>query len=594
MPAGEPPPVGSPPRAGEPDGQHDGAARGRRRGARERAGPVFRGRIALARRAPGPRGERGSRGRPISSRARAGPASPSSGPGGAGTVKATSERGKTRRPARSRPRRPARGCLRANLEFRPRSPSQAGGTEESAPPPRPGPPRPLGVRRRRVSMVARAASLSGSSEAGTVPAPSDGRVRASARAVQPAARVDRHRRRPASDGDARLRGRAGASAAGPEKIGARHRAVVLLRDRAQAPRRGHAARRGGRALQRPRQPRLPELRGRQRVCTSSTRARSRGCAPRAGGRGRSRPPRARGRRRRAARLRLGVLLREGRPGVRRRGRAPRRVLQRERPAAGRVAALVFMRAFYLALAVGDTIRDAFDIGVRSVESAPNIERPSRESEKFLLLPRGRDHARAIFADAARVVRPPPGSATWASDDVWRLDAAAAPSAPENFVGRNCEAISVMRALRRHRLVSVTGPRSLGEDERRRRGRPLRRGAVVLPRHLLCGERREAHRCRAGVRANGTSSGPWSCGPARGNSRAATVEARTRGDRGATAGGSRNFARGRAGRARARARERRRGSRLGARLFRRLRGPRPRHPRRLRHARTRRSRGCGRS
>jgi len=43
------------------------------------------------------------------------------------------------------------------------------------------------------------------------------------------------------------------------------------------------------------------------------------------------------------------------------------------------------------LAVGDTVADAFAIGVESVAAAPNIPTAHREGDKFLLLPADGNH-----------------------------------------------------------------------------------------------------------------------------------------------------------------------------------------------------------
>ena len=49
-------------------------------------------------------------------------------------------------------------------------------------------------------------------------------------------------------------------------------------------------------------------------------------------------------------------------------------------------ALAFTQAVYLSLAVGDTVREAFEIGLQAVSSAPNIQSAEREMDKFVLLP----------------------------------------------------------------------------------------------------------------------------------------------------------------------------------------------------------------
>merc|ERR1712167_86430 len=65
------------------------------------------------------------------------------------------------------------------------------------------------------------------------------------------------------------------------------------------------------------------------------------------------------------------------------------------------AAQTFTHAFYLSLAVGDTIQDAFDVGVEAVKAAPRMANPVNEGNKFLLLPPGGNHDVAIFSQAPK-------------------------------------------------------------------------------------------------------------------------------------------------------------------------------------------------
>lgn len=63
------------------------------------------------------------------------------------------------------------------------------------------------------------------------------------------------------------------------------------------------------------------------------------------------------------------------------------------------AARSFARAFYLSLANGDSIKQAFDIGRAAVATNPDLPNPDEETEKFLLLPEYGRHEATIFADA---------------------------------------------------------------------------------------------------------------------------------------------------------------------------------------------------
>ena len=55
------------------------------------------------------------------------------------------------------------------------------------------------------------------------------------------------------------------------------------------------------------------------------------------------------------------------------------------------AAITFTRSFYLSLAVGDTVAEAFAIAQQSVAAAPNIPDSQRQGSKFMLLPTGAQH-----------------------------------------------------------------------------------------------------------------------------------------------------------------------------------------------------------
>jgi len=66
------------------------------------------------------------------------------------------------------------------------------------------------------------------------------------------------------------------------------------------------------------------------------------------------------------------------------------------------AALAFTRAFYLALAVGRTVRDSFEIGKQAVNVSPSVPNAEAEMEKFLLLPEGGNHDVQVFKGAKKV------------------------------------------------------------------------------------------------------------------------------------------------------------------------------------------------
>jgi hypothetical protein len=82
------------------------------------------------------------------------------------------------------------------------------------------------------------------------------------------------------------------------------------------------------------------------------------------------------------------------------------------------AALIFTRAFYLALLSGKTVQQSFDIAEAAVASAPDLPgsvatqssatqalggsdnaQHHTQHKQFLLLPEGGDHSERIFEDA---------------------------------------------------------------------------------------------------------------------------------------------------------------------------------------------------
>lgn len=122
-----------------------------------------------------------------------------------------------------------------------------------------------------------------------------------------------------------------------------------------------------------------------------------------------------------------------------------------------LAAHAFTRAFYPALAVGHTIRAAFDIGVQAVVTSPNVPAADVEGDKFLLLGRGRG-SEIPFPNLARL------------ESGWEPLAPAAarnqlplPAISEAFLGRNVETYRVVTAVLDRRLVTIAGPRGVGKS-----------------------------------------------------------------------------------------------------------------------------------
>ena len=120
------------------------------------------------------------------------------------------------------------------------------------------------------------------------------------------------------------------------------------------------------------------------------------------------------------------------------------------------AAHAFTRAFYLSLAVGQTIREAFDIGVQAVINAPNVPAGEVEGDKFLLLGPGAHDEKAFPALApVEAWQPPVPPAAQLQQPL--------PAKAEAFLGRNVETYRVITGVLDRRLVTVTGPPGVGKS-----------------------------------------------------------------------------------------------------------------------------------
>lgn len=156
------------------------------------------------------------------------------------------------------------------------------------------------------------------------------------------------------------------------------------------------------------------------------------------------------------------------------------------------AALAFTRSFYLALAVGHTVKESFDQGCKAVRATPNLKDPAKEMEKFVLLPRDGNHDVPVFK--AKPVREWPkqprnqGLVSSRSSrrrgslmrmrSVMALGAKSSelstrnmmqedpsPTAPQFFIGREVDMYYILTALlkMKKRLVNVLGEPGIGRS-----------------------------------------------------------------------------------------------------------------------------------
>ena len=126
------------------------------------------------------------------------------------------------------------------------------------------------------------------------------------------------------------------------------------------------------------------------------------------------------------------------------------------------AANVFTRAFYVSLAVGNTVKQAFDIGRNAVRASPYIPDSAKEGEKFLLLPDDANHDEPVFVCDVVPQWPVPiqgnrslSSFTFTGDSTY-LPHLSLPQPPEDFEGREVDMHRLITMVLSRRLVSLVG------------------------------------------------------------------------------------------------------------------------------------------
>lgn len=127
------------------------------------------------------------------------------------------------------------------------------------------------------------------------------------------------------------------------------------------------------------------------------------------------------------------------------------------------AALAFTRHFYLALAVGRTVKYSFDQACKAVRATPNLRDSHQEMLKFVLLPKDGNHDVPVF-DAPPVLSWPPSknNGSWLQvRNVLQKDPS--PSPPQFFMGREVDMHHILAILLKKRLVSVVGEPGMGRS-----------------------------------------------------------------------------------------------------------------------------------
>ena len=152
------------------------------------------------------------------------------------------------------------------------------------------------------------------------------------------------------------------------------------------------------------------------------------------------------------------------------------------------AALAFTRQFYLALAVGHTVKDSFEQGCKAVRATPKLRNAEEEMKKFILLPKDGNHDVPVFH--ARPVREWPRTREGSSRALVRskskrknlgqmrsiytsgarsselsvrnmMQEDPSPTPPQFFIGREVDMFHVLNAILSQRLVSVVGEKGIG-------------------------------------------------------------------------------------------------------------------------------------
>lgn len=134
------------------------------------------------------------------------------------------------------------------------------------------------------------------------------------------------------------------------------------------------------------------------------------------------------------------------------------------------AALAFTRQFYLALAVGHTVKESFEQGRKAVRATPNLRDAESETEKFVLLPRDGNHDVPIF-DARPLLQWPhaqssrkrKGKAKTALSVFNKMQENPSTSPPQFFLGREVDMYLVLNLVLEKRLVSIVGETGVGRS-----------------------------------------------------------------------------------------------------------------------------------
>lgn len=127
-----------------------------------------------------------------------------------------------------------------------------------------------------------------------------------------------------------------------------------------------------------------------------------------------------------------------------------------------IAANDFTKAFYRSLALGHTVKRAFEIGKNAVVSSPRVPNSALESDKFILLPEDGNHDIPIFVSNEVSEWPPvkPQLPLLMQNQLPSITHLPLP--PEDFQGREVDMHRVIHEIISRRFVTVVGDKSVGK------------------------------------------------------------------------------------------------------------------------------------
>ena len=132
-----------------------------------------------------------------------------------------------------------------------------------------------------------------------------------------------------------------------------------------------------------------------------------------------------------------------------------------------LAAHAFTRAFYLALATGNSVESSYHIGQAAVQAAPgrSKEAATSEAKKFKLMGRGYEKKIFSYVNQGDTQHYSNSSEEGVNEFIEPLSLIrdVIPVVPEGFVGRRVEMYAIIKQLKLHRTVSIVGEQGMGKS-----------------------------------------------------------------------------------------------------------------------------------